>query len=76
VDSDGKIRRETSKEDVDVDGANGDIISFRPGIVHRLDKGTTGVLIVAKTTQALAALSNLLRTSEENVSYYYCGKSR
>jgi 23S rRNA-/tRNA-specific pseudouridylate synthase len=55
VDSDGKIRRRLPREDVDVDGANGDIISFRPGIVHRLDKGTTGVLIVAKTTQALAA---------------------
>jgi len=30
---------------------------LRPGIVHRLDKGTTGVLVVAKTSQALAALS-------------------
>jgi 23S rRNA pseudouridine1911/1915/1917 synthase len=31
--------------------------SFRPGIVHRLDKGTTGVLIVAKTRAALVALA-------------------
>jgi RluA family pseudouridine synthase len=30
---------------------------WRPGIVHRLDKGTTGVLVVAKTKQALASLS-------------------
>ncbi|KAL7578388.1 hypothetical protein ACA910_012788 [Epithemia clementina (nom. ined.)] len=30
---------------------------FRPGIVHRLDKGTTGVLVVAKTHVAHAALS-------------------
>jgi 23S rRNA pseudouridine1911/1915/1917 synthase len=29
----------------------------RPGIVHRLDKDTTGVMVVAKTDQAHAALS-------------------
>ncbi|MEW6367948.1 MAG: RluA family pseudouridine synthase [Acidobacteriota bacterium] len=28
----------------------------RPGIVHRLDRGTTGVMVVAKTEQALTAL--------------------
>ena len=28
----------------------------RPGIVHRLDRGTTGVMVVAKTEQALVAL--------------------
>jgi 23S rRNA pseudouridine1911/1915/1917 synthase len=32
-------------------------VSIRPGIVHRLDKGTTGILVVAKTTQALSKLS-------------------
>jgi 23S rRNA pseudouridine1911/1915/1917 synthase len=69
VDSDGKIRRETSNEDVDVDGADGDVISFRPGIVHRLDKGTTGVLIVAKTTQALAALSNSFASRQVRKTY-------
>lgn len=38
--------------------AGGDAsLSLRPGIVHRLDKGTTGVLVVAKTTSALTALS-------------------
>jgi len=30
---------------------------LRPGIVHRLDKGTTGLLVVAKTQAAHAALS-------------------
>lgn len=70
VDSDGKIRRETAKDvDVDVDGADGDVISFRPGIVHRLDKGTTGVLIVAKTTQALAALSNSFASRQVRKTY-------
>jgi 23S rRNA pseudouridine1911/1915/1917 synthase len=31
--------------------------SDRPGIVHRLDKDTTGVVVVAKSTQAHAALA-------------------
>lgn len=35
-------------------GVNGD---FRPGIVHRLDKNTTGVMIVAKTDHAHWKLS-------------------
>jgi 23S rRNA pseudouridine1911/1915/1917 synthase len=37
--------------------AAGEIAATRPGIVHRLDKGTTGVLVVAKTAEALASLS-------------------
>ncbi|MFM9873540.1 MAG: RluA family pseudouridine synthase [Fimbriimonadaceae bacterium] len=35
--------------------------SFRPGIVHRLDKETTGLLIVAKNDRAHAALSEQIR---------------
>ncbi len=35
--------------------------TFRPGIVHRLDKGTTGLLIVAKTDRAHALLSYALQ---------------
>jgi 23S rRNA pseudouridine1911/1915/1917 synthase len=31
---------------------------LRPGIVHRLDKGTSGVLLVAKTDQAHVALAS------------------
>jgi 23S rRNA pseudouridine1911/1915/1917 synthase len=31
--------------------------AYRPGIVHRLDKDTTGLMIVAKTDQALAHLA-------------------
>lgn len=37
----------------DLAGINGDL---RPGIVHRLDKDTSGVLVVAKNDQALLAL--------------------
>jgi 23S rRNA pseudouridine1911/1915/1917 synthase len=33
----------------------------RPGVVHRLDKGTSGLLLVARTPDALAALSAALR---------------
>ena len=33
----------------------------RPGIVHRLDKGTSGVLVVARTPAALASLAGQLR---------------
>lgn len=35
--------------------------AFRPGIVHRLDKDTTGLLIVAKTDLAHARLSEALQ---------------
>lgn len=30
---------------------------YRPGLVHRLDKDTTGVMVIAKTEQALAHLA-------------------
>lgn len=40
--------------DVQLSGAAGE---FRPGIVHRLDKETTGLILVAKTDQAHAALA-------------------
>jgi 23S rRNA pseudouridine1911/1915/1917 synthase len=33
----------------------------RPGIVHRLDKGTSGLLVVARTADAFASLSAQLR---------------
>jgi 23S rRNA pseudouridine1911/1915/1917 synthase len=33
----------------------------RPGIVHRLDRGTSGLLVVAKTDQAHVALSRQLK---------------
>jgi 23S rRNA-/tRNA-specific pseudouridylate synthase len=32
---------------------------LRPGVVHRLDKGTTGVLIAAKHSEAVSKLSRL-----------------
>jgi len=41
----------------------------RPGIVHRLDKGTSGLLIVAKTDQAHARLSAAFKTHELDRRY-------
>ena len=39
-------------------GING---TMRPGIVHRLDKGTTGLLVVAKSQEAYDALATDMR---------------
>jgi len=41
----------------------------RPGIVHRLDKDTTGLLVVAKTELAHARLSEALRARQVRRSY-------
>jgi 23S rRNA pseudouridine1911/1915/1917 synthase len=41
----------------------------RPGIVHRLDKDTTGLLVVAKTDRAHLALSLAFRRREVEKSY-------
>lgn len=43
--------------------------SARPGIVHRLDKGTSGLLLVAKTEQAHESLSDQFRAREVFKSY-------
>jgi len=42
----------------DLSGIGGEL---RPGIVHRLDRDTTGVLLVAKTDQAHASLSRQMK---------------
>lgn len=43
--------------------------SFRPGIVHRLDKGTTGVMIVAKTDIAQRHLMNQFKDRRVEKTY-------
>ncbi|PAF55548.1 RluA family pseudouridine synthase [Mycoplasmopsis agassizii] len=43
---------------------------LRPGIVHRLDKNTSGLLIVAKTNEAHVALANMLAKREIKRRYY------
>ncbi|MFC6591117.1 RluA family pseudouridine synthase [Deinococcus lacus] len=42
---------------------------YRPGIVHRLDKDTSGVIVVAKTVQAHAALSHSFKARETRKVY-------
>lgn len=42
---------------------------YRPGIVHRLDKDTSGVIVVAKTVQAHAALSSSFKARETQKVY-------
>ena len=41
----------------------------RPGIVHRLDKDTSGVMVVAKSEMALAALSHAFATRDLDRTY-------
>jgi 23S rRNA pseudouridine1911/1915/1917 synthase len=42
---------------------------FRPGIVHRLDKGTSGVLVVAKTVEGLLSLRDQLASRQMDRTY-------
>jgi 23S rRNA pseudouridine1911/1915/1917 synthase len=44
--------------------------SVRPGIVHRLDKDTSGILVVAKTAAARENIKRQLQTHEIERSYW------
>lgn len=50
----------------DLKGIGGDI---RPGIVHRLDKDTSGVLVVAKNASAVNHLANQFKSREVGKTY-------
>jgi len=41
----------------------------RPGIVHRLDRGTSGLIIIAKTDQAQVALNHMFARREIQKTY-------
>ncbi|HYG60584.1 MAG TPA: RluA family pseudouridine synthase, partial [Symbiobacteriaceae bacterium] len=41
-----------------------------PGIVHRLDKDTTGLLVIAKNERAMAALTDQIRTHTARRIYW------
>jgi 23S rRNA pseudouridine1911/1915/1917 synthase len=43
--------------------------TLRPGIVHRLDAGTSGLLLVAKTDRAYEALRAMLRAHDVDRTY-------
>lgn len=51
----------------DLSGING---VLRPGIVHRIDKDTTGLLIVAKNDKAHVSLSEQLQCKSVSRKYY------
>ncbi|MEG0314006.1 MAG: RluA family pseudouridine synthase [Erysipelotrichaceae bacterium] len=51
----------------DLSGING---VLRPGIVHRIDKDTSGLLVVAKNDKAHQALSLQLKDKTMNRQYY------
>ena len=51
----------------DLSGINGEI---RPGIVHRLDKDTSGVLVIAKNDAAHLSLSKQI-SEKSALRYYY-----
>ena len=50
----------------DLSGINGKI---RPGIVHRLDKDTSGLIIIAKNDKSHLKLSNMFSTKEIKKTY-------
>jgi 23S rRNA pseudouridine1911/1915/1917 synthase len=50
-------------------GAAGGSEPWRPGIVHRLDRDTSGLLVVAKTEEAYAALAKQLKAREVRREY-------
>lgn len=52
--------------DTPLSGAAG---ALRPGIVHRLDAGTSGLMIVAKTDAAHEAISDMMRRHEVERRY-------
>lgn len=43
---------------------------LRPGIVHRIDKDTSGILVVAKTNEAHIGLAEQLKSHSMKRSYY------
>jgi 23S rRNA pseudouridine1911/1915/1917 synthase len=48
----------------------------RPGIVHRLDKGTSGLLVVARTDEAHAALQAQVQRREVERAYLALARGR
>lgn len=43
---------------------------LRPGIVHRLDKETSGAMVIAKTEKAYTELVRMLKARDVNKKYY------
>jgi len=58
---------------VSLDSILSENYSPRPFLVHRLDKDTSGILLVAKTKEAAAAFSALMAGKGRSVSKQYTG---
>ncbi|MFY9462520.1 MAG: RluA family pseudouridine synthase [Candidatus Sungiibacteriota bacterium] len=54
----------------------GDDPKVRPGIVHRLDKETSGVMVVARTQESFETLKNLFKTRQVVKKYFALVKGR
>lgn len=50
--------------------------SNRPGIVHRLDKNTSGLMVVAKNAQAMHGLKRQFEVEPRTIHRYYLGVTR
>ena len=46
------------------------------GVVHRLDRPVQGVVVLAKTSKALARLNNMFRTADVHKTYWAITKNR
>ncbi len=55
---------------VDQLAGDGEAENLRPGIVHRLDKDTSGLLVVAKNDETLAKLSALFQVKDIERTYW------
>lgn len=58
--------------------AVGDNPEERPGIVHRLDQDTSGVMVIAQTQESFEALKNLFKSRQVEKTYraIVCGQPR
>ena len=56
----------------------GDEPAVRPGIVHRLDKDTSGVMVVGRTQESFELLKNLFKTRQVQKTYLaiICGSPK
>lgn len=56
----------------------GDEPSVRPGIVHRLDKDTSGIMVVARNQKSFEALKDLFKERRVEKTYLavVCGRSK
>ncbi len=65
----GRLIAYNAKNKHAVYDAENPISQMRPGIVHRLDKDTSGVMIVAKTKEAMSFLAKQIQAHQAKKTY-------